>query len=297
MCTEQDLIEELNLLLRDERMKREKEQSKGEEGEGVKRHFICGCIVFVDPVTKASKRFGFVDFSSPEAAKIAIAKWNDKSMAKFPNRLEVTMFVPDHIKMTKEERQRSKTREKTVFTNLFVEKLPYTFSRQDIYELFSKFGTVLDVKMKKPESNVQLKNINHLPCSAYVNFKDQTQARAAKEAMNGQSLIPGQTLRIDFYQRANKFLGGMIGLDRKELINNTHFRVLFIRGIKKSVSLLLYFADPFSFRSLVRSSRRPLTSSESSRPLPSRPKSSVSRWSPEVSQLFSIKPERQPPKL
>lgn len=29
----------------------------------------------------------------------------------------------------------------------------------------------------------------------------------------------------------------MIGLDRKELLTNSHFRVLFIRGIKKSVSI------------------------------------------------------------
>jgi hypothetical protein len=31
-------------------------------------------------------------------------------------------------------------------------------------------------------------------------------------------------------------MGGLLGLDKKELITNTHFRVLFIRGIRKTVS-------------------------------------------------------------
>ena len=91
--------------------------------------------------------------------------------------------------------------------------------------------------MKKPRSNVQLQNINSLPCSAYVNFADASAAKAAIHSLNGQPIIKGgNTLRIDYYQRANKFLGGMLGLDRNELINNTHFRVLFITGINKNVS-------------------------------------------------------------
>lgn len=43
-------------------------------------------------------------------------------------------------------------------------------------------------------------------------------------------------MRIEFYQRANKFLGGFMGLSRDELIQNTHFRVLFIKGLYKNVS-------------------------------------------------------------
>lgn len=42
-------------------------------------------------------------------------------------------------------------------------------------------------------------------------------------------------MRIEPYQRANRFLGGMMGLNRQELISNTHFRVLFIKGLYKTV--------------------------------------------------------------
>jgi len=59
-------------------------------------------------------------------------------------------------------------------------------------------------------------------------------AKAAVTALNGKEILPGSaTLRIDYYQRANRFYGAMLGLDREELINNTHYRVLFIKGINK----------------------------------------------------------------
>jgi len=150
------------------------------------------------------------------------------------------MYDSAYVKMSKDERERTKTRERQnhQFTNLFVDKLPYAFGQQDVLRLFAKFGTVLDVKMKKPaKSNAPIQSINYMPCAAYVNFQDAAQAKAAVEALNGKPVLPGGPgLRIDYYQRANKFLGGMMGLDRNELIQNTHFRVLFIKGIRRTVS-------------------------------------------------------------
>ena len=56
-------------------------------------------------------------------------------------------------------------------------------------------------------------------------------------ALNGTVILPGtNSIRIDFYQRANKFLGGLNGLKREELIKNTHWRVLFIKGINPTVT-------------------------------------------------------------
>jgi hypothetical protein len=55
-CTEQDLIEEINLLLRDDRIKKEREviQRNAEDGNKI-RHMVLSCIVFVDKVTQRSK--------------------------------------------------------------------------------------------------------------------------------------------------------------------------------------------------------------------------------------------------
>lgn len=58
-----------------------------------------------------------------------------------------------------------------------------------------------------------------MPCAAYVNFMTEDQAQNALNALNGKQILAGSNcLRIDFYQRANKFLGGFMGLSREELI-------------------------------------------------------------------------------
>lgn len=55
--------------------------------------------------------------------------------------------------------------------------------------------------------------------------------------LQGKQIITGaNALRIEFYQRANRFMGGFMGLDRKELINNTHYRVLFVKGLYKHIT-------------------------------------------------------------
>ena len=105
-------------------------------------------------------------------------------MTKYLNRLQVAKYEEEHQKMTKAERER--TKERQTHTNLYVEKLPYAFTSQNVYELFAKYGTVLDVKVKKPDSNVKLNNINSLPCSAYVNFKEVAMAEAAIKGLNGK---------------------------------------------------------------------------------------------------------------
>jgi|TARA_B110000285_G_scaffold233522_1_gene307563 RNA recognition motif-containing protein len=145
-CEESDIIEELNLILRDDRIKKEKETSlsrtklqgspedeKEKENEkAVKpvvdstKNFIISCMVFFDPITQRPKQFAFVDFSTKEAAQICIKAWHMKSMKKFPNRLMVTVFDAQYQKMTKAEREKSKDGKKS-FTNLWVEKLPYAF--------------------------------------------------------------------------------------------------------------------------------------------------------------------------
>mmetsp|Transcript_3696 Transcript_3696/g.6293 ORF Transcript_3696/g.6293 Transcript_3696/m.6293 type:complete len:322 (+) Transcript_3696:917-1882(+) len=90
--------------------------------------------------------------------------------------------------------------------------------------------------MKKPSSNVDIVDPNLQPCSAYVNYGSEEDAKAAIEGLNGKCVLTGsRPLRIEFYQRANRFLGGFQGLDRKQLIENTHFRVLFIRGLSRTL--------------------------------------------------------------
>lgn len=156
-------------------------------------------------------------------------------MQKYPNRLAVSKFEIEHKKVSQAERERSKQR--NPFTNLYVEKLPIVFQESDVFNLFSKFGTVKSIKLKKPTSNVQLSDINLHPCSAYVNMATEQEAKEAMDELNWKQILPGANpLKVDYYQRANRFLGAFSGLERSELINNNHFRVLFIKGLFRSVT-------------------------------------------------------------
>ena len=164
-------------------------------------------------------------------------------MEMYPsNPLSVTLYNEEHKKL-REERSRTQERIKRnlskgpKFTNLYIEKIPYSFTEKNLMNIFSNYGTIDSLKIKKPPSNVQFQNVNYLPCSAYINFEHHEQAKDAKEALNGKQLLPGTNyIRIEFYQKSNKFLGVHKGLDKRELINNTHFRVLFIRGLDFKVS-------------------------------------------------------------
>ena len=87
-CTDQDIIAELNALLKAEAKKKQEP------------NFVASCIVLLDPETRRSKQTAFVDFNNEDAAKICISKWHNSSMQKFPNRLQVTKFESEHKKIS-----------------------------------------------------------------------------------------------------------------------------------------------------------------------------------------------------
>lgn len=55
---------------------------------------------------------------------------------------------------------------------------------------------------------------------------------AARESLNYKVLIPGtDPIKVEFYIPQNQFKGVYRGLDRGELVSNTHYRVLFLKGL------------------------------------------------------------------
>lgn len=73
---------------------------KPSNSDDKKRFHVLSCMVLTDQENKKSRQFAFVDFDSPEAAKFCINSWNNTSMTKYPNRLQVTPFDNDHQKMS-----------------------------------------------------------------------------------------------------------------------------------------------------------------------------------------------------
>lgn len=166
---------------------------------------MLGCLVFVHHETGAHKRFAFIDLDCNDAALVVIKAWNQRSMTAFFNTLSVCLYTSEHQRETPAQRQlRSPSRERTEkkLTNLYVESLPYSFDEQDVRELFSIYGDVTCVKVKKPLKCLPITNIDSLSCSAYVNFKTNEHALAAQAAMHGKSLVPGaRAIYVDFYQQ------------------------------------------------------------------------------------------------
>lgn len=163
-------------------------------------------------------------------------------MSKYPNRLEVQIYQPFMKKLDQSDkklhRARSSTQDDKQFTNLYIEKLPWSYDEATLLSLFSIYGEVVSIKMKKPISNVRFNNLNYLPFSAYVNYASQKQAEDAMEALNGKQLLPDtKSIRIEFYQRSSRYLcGSHKGIDKNQLINNEHYRVLFIKGLDTQVT-------------------------------------------------------------
>jgi len=70
-----------------------------------------------------------------------------------------------------------------------------------------------------------------------VAFKTQEQAEKAKKGLNGRMIVSGsEPIKVDSYNAQNKFPGLFRGLDPTQLVNNTHFRVLFLKGLDKQLS-------------------------------------------------------------
>ena len=266
-CKEQHIISELNQIfsynktyrkeLEKWNKKRSKEsqppskKSKGNQRDfwksDIQEYFVLSCLLLPNKEAGSAKRFALVDFDCKEAVEVVIKAWDQKSMTSFFNTLTVQHYSRDHVEeRTEQRRQRSLTggRAEKKLTNLYVESLPYSFDEQDVVELFSIYGDVACVKVKKPLRSLPISNadIDLLSCSAYVNFNSEQHAEAAKNGINGKSLVAGGTpIYVDFYQKENRFPGVHKGLNRQELVENSHFRVLYISGLYTHVSIYLDF--------------------------------------------------------
>lgn len=111
-------------------------------------YFVLSCIVFANSTTGASKRFAFVDLSCPEATEVIIKAWHQKPMEKFLNQIECCHYDDAHQRLSAAERKREGKRSN--LANLFVERLPYEITESQIRDVFSLYGEVVSIKLKKP---------------------------------------------------------------------------------------------------------------------------------------------------
>ena len=87
-------------------------------------------------------------------------------------------------------------------TRIYVGNLPYTTDNQQLAQLFSAFGEVLDAAVIMDRATGQSKGFG------FVEMSDDTQAHSAIQALNG-TMLGNRTIRVNEAQpRAERGYGG-----------------------------------------------------------------------------------------
>jgi len=121
--------------------------------------------VVLDRVTKASRGYGFVKFSTEESAQRAIDMMNEKTIDKSPD------AKPIHVAISKPPK---------VEVNLYVSGLLSTVKQEDLTAQFARFGTVV-------ECNIPLDRATNMGKGfGFVKLDSKSAAQEAIDALGGK---------------------------------------------------------------------------------------------------------------
>lgn len=130
---------------------------------------ILSCKVATDDKGD-SRGYGFVHYTLPESAEKSIAKVNGMVIAE--KKVTVSEFVP------REQRQVGARR----FTNVYIQKLPTSWTEERLIEVFSTVGEISSVHLPAPEDPAMGANRGF----GFVNYPEPDHAAAAVDQLNGQ---------------------------------------------------------------------------------------------------------------
>ncbi|KAL2455601.1 Polyadenylate-binding protein 2 [Abeliophyllum distichum] len=129
---------------------------------------VLSCKVATD-ASGQSKGYGFVQFTSEEAAQQAMEKLN--GMLLNGKQVYVGPFV------RKQERDISVN--KTKFTNVFVKNMSEETTEEDLRKIFGEFGLLTSVVVMRNEDGKS-------KCFGFVNFENAEDAARSVESLNGK---------------------------------------------------------------------------------------------------------------
>ncbi|ELA42776.1 uncharacterized protein VICG_00091 [Vittaforma corneae ATCC 50505] len=166
------------------------------------------CSIYL-PLNEKSEPVGFacVNFEKAEDAAKAVENLHNKHIFSLEECQDSSVATcPFYIQKAERRKEREETIRKQLEAlslkginsknNLYIAHIPETFSEDEIRDLFSKFGTIVSIKLQKTssENNKQF---------GYICFKTPEEAAAAFEAMDG-TLLDNSKLRISFYKAKNE---------------------------------------------------------------------------------------------
>lgn len=117
-------------------------------------------------------------------------------------------------------------------TNLFVKNLPFAIQDNQVAQLFSKFGPVRSIKVKRPEIDPRFAFQTSGYAIAYVNFEKEEDAAKAITELNNQT-VGNQVISVGAYDRSQQ---AHIFVGAQDVIQNENLKALHIQGISKEVS-------------------------------------------------------------
>ncbi|XP_042400669.1 polyadenylate-binding protein 2-like isoform X1 [Zingiber officinale] len=129
---------------------------------------ILSCKIATDAFGQ-SKGYGFVQFDQEEAAQNAINRLNGMLVNDKP------VYVGPFIR--KQERENSA--EKTKFCNVFVKNLSESTTKEDLENIFGKYGKITSAVVMTEEDGKS-------KCFGFINFENPDDAAQAVQELNGQ---------------------------------------------------------------------------------------------------------------
>jgi len=116
-----------------------------------------------------------------------------------------------------------------------VKNLPLGITEAQLSLLFSRFGAVRSLRIKKP-NGVDARNVFTTAYAiAYVNFENEEDAKKAIIDMNGKTHL-GHVLQIEFYDKSQQ---QHVYAGASDITQFENLKGLYINRINKSVSIII----------------------------------------------------------
>ncbi|TNV86215.1 hypothetical protein FGO68_gene7587 [Halteria grandinella] len=185
----------------------------------------------MDPVLKKPKGIAYIDYDLAESAQQAIAKLNGTPGPKGNGSIGVSAYqtaTSKHVVGQGATRQSAFASSKS---NIFVKNLPFSVQEQQVRELFSRYGTIKSMRLKKPELS-RNPAITIAYAIAYLEFDKEEEALNAIKELNGFAFL-GHNLIVETF---NKGKQEHINLSVADVVGQQVVKGLFITGLRKDVT-------------------------------------------------------------
>ncbi|ODQ56908.1 hypothetical protein WICANDRAFT_36883, partial [Wickerhamomyces anomalus NRRL Y-366-8] len=189
------------------------------DDEWLKREFeplggVLSARVIFERASGKSRGYGYVDFESKSAAEKALKEYQGREIDGRPINLDMSTGK-QHTSNNKAGDRASKFGDtpSAPSDTLFLGNLSFNANKDNIFNTFSEYGSVISVRIPTHPDTEQPKGFG------YVQYSSIDEAKAAHQALNGE-YIEGRPVRLDYSaprDNSNRSFGGN---DRKSFGGN-----------------------------------------------------------------------------